>query len=146
MTAQGMVGKQRFDIRCGVFALCEGLLLTVKERSSGLRGASKGGAYFRECSWETARRELMEETGVLLSTSQLNRNTPKISVKSVDYWGPGLTTVHVYYIVHLKSKPVVTIQKEEITEFKWMTIEDLSKERVSHLTRKAIKEIKAIQA
>jgi ADP-ribose pyrophosphatase YjhB (NUDIX family) len=131
----------RYDIRAGVFLFCGADVLCVKERWSNLWGAPKGKQYPWECAWETGGRELKEETDVDLGRCVLNRTTRRIRVQCENYWARGLTTVHVYCVVQLKEKPRVTIQESEIKEFKWMTIEELSKQKVSFLTRKAIRAI-----
>ena len=96
------------------------ILLTKRHPNKdwGLKWECSGGAIVKgESSLEAGRRELLEETGISVSEEQLI------------YLGKSMMNGHrciIYtYFVQLTEDVEVTIQPEEVVDYKWVDIQEL---------------------
>lgn len=92
--------------------------LAVKSKTNGHWGFPKGHMEKEESEKETARREVLEETGLCIALLeefktkieyQLNDGTPK----------------EVVYFIGITSEHFVNVQQEEIEQFRWQNYKDM---------------------
>lgn len=91
--------------------------LTVKSRSYGHWGFPKGHVEGGESERETAAREVREETGLDIKIDQRFR-------KSVRYSPYDGTLKTVVYFIGIPSGEGVTIQRDEIQDYRWLDYDE----------------------
>lgn len=107
--------------------------LCVYQDASKLWGFPKGRWKNFETYTQGACRELLEETGIKISHSELSTHN-MIHVKRGKHH-------HYYFIKEITHKPVVTVDNSEITGYKWMTINELKNCDISYFTEQVVKKI-----
>lgn len=107
--------------------------LCVFQEASKLWGFPKGRLKPFESHKDGACRELWEETRVHVSHNILNFND-MIHIKRGKHH-------HYYFLLDVEDKPNVTVDMYEILDHKWMTIDELSREKTSFFTEQAIKRL-----
>jgi len=91
-------------------------VLNVRQRDSGYFGFPKGHMHPGESEVETAIRECLEETSILISKETI-KNSRRIK-----------TNKHVYFLVEVYSNvfPEVVIDNDEIISYKWVNTHHLT--------------------
>lgn len=107
--------------------------LCVYQDASKLWGFPKGRSKNFETYTQGACRELLEETGIKIHHSEL-------SIENMYHIKRGKHH-HYYFIKEVTHKPVVTVDGDEIIDYKWMNILELSLKDVSYFTEQIIKKI-----
>lgn len=107
--------------------------LCVYQNASSLWGFPKGRWKNFETYTQGACRELLEETGIKIHSSELSFDNMYPIKRGKHH--------HYYFVKDVSHKPVVTVDGEEIIGYKWMTISDLSKMNVSYFTDQVIKKM-----
>jgi 8-oxo-dGTP pyrophosphatase MutT (NUDIX family) len=79
-----------------------------------------GGMKFGETLVNSAKREIMEEIGISLDNTQIKLLSNDIQIVHQQ----GLLFRYQYALVDLEKKPIVKLSLE-ITEYKWLPIEEL---------------------
>jgi 8-oxo-dGTP pyrophosphatase MutT (NUDIX family) len=95
-------------------------VLIIRHRNGGHWSFPKGHVEGSETEHETARREIMEETGVEVSFVTGFRETVTYSPKQ------NVLKDVVYFLAEATSHEII-IQEEEISEVKWININDADK-------------------
>ena len=122
------------DVRCGVILRVGNQFLLVRERKSGLWGFVKGGRERGERFEATASRELKEEIDIWIP-SEILQSCPTIVVTRCYH-----RITHVYFLLELKGKPLVTLQAKELIDFMWITLEELyTRYTMSYMTKQALR-------
>ena len=88
--------------------------LSVKSKSHGHWGFPKGHIEEGESEQEAAKREVMEETELIITLC----SDYKASVK---YYSAEYTCKEVVYFIGKSLSEYINIQKEEIEDFKWLS-------------------------
>ena len=95
-------------------------ILCVKNKKSGQWGLPKGTPDVGESPWQTACRELEEETGIrdfqVIEGLELNDEYPVVK-DGVEY-----SKTSTYYIAFVPNMQAGIIDKAGITEIKWQTL------------------------
>ena len=91
------------------------LLLNRKNNAKGHWGFPKGHTEFGENEYETASREIFEETGLLVVFRGGMRIVTHYSPK------PGIEKDVVYFVATVRDNQNVKLQKEEVADYKWCT-------------------------
>ena len=94
------------------------LLLNCKNNSKGHWGFPKGHVEDDETEYETAAREILEETGLAVIFSGTERIVSHYSPR------PGIEKDVVYFLATIRNDQTVKIQKEEVADYKWCTLSD----------------------
>lgn len=92
--------------------------LTVRSKAFGHWGFPKGHVEEGETEEETAKREVLEETGLEINICSDFRTSIEYSPKRVVY----------KEVIFFIGKPIgenVTIQEEEIADFRWLDYENM---------------------
>lgn len=105
-------------------------VLAVKSRTNGDWGLPKGHVEDGESEEETARREVFEETGLEITLKKGFRTT-------VEYTMPNGIAKKVVYFIGEATGQDVTIQQEEIQEYRWLKYNDM----LSLMTYENIREV-----
>ena len=106
--------------------------LCVYQNASNLWGFPKGRLNTnKETFKEGACRELFEETGITIYPHQLY-NEDTILIKRGKH-------KHYYFLKYISTKPTVFVDNYEISDYKWMTIDELSFQKTSYFTGQIIK-------
>lgn len=92
--------------------------LAVKSKASGDWGFPKGHVEEGESEEETAKREVLEETGLSIILHDDFRTT-------VGYTMPNGITKEVVYFIGKALEHTVRIQIEEIQEYRWLNFNDM---------------------
>lgn len=72
--------------------------------------------------WQTALREVEEETGIRLSRDRVKGKTLSMYVR---HTGEKITSIYLFYHVILSARPRVQIQPSEITTYGWYSIDNV---------------------
>jgi 8-oxo-dGTP pyrophosphatase MutT (NUDIX family) len=123
--------------RVGVILRCGERYLCVYQHASKLWGFPKGQLDPLESNREGASRELFEETGIQIDPHILNP-------RNVIYTRRGKNS-HCYYIVDVKVPPPVNIDNYEISDYRWMTLEEILHQPVSFFTRRTVERLQHIK-
>ncbi len=91
------------------------LVLNRKNNAKGHWGFPKGHVESGENEYETATREIFEETGLLVVFRGDTRIVTHYSPK------PGVEKDVVYFVASARNIQTVNLQKEEIADYKWCT-------------------------
>ena len=94
------------------------LLLNRKNNSKGHWGFPKGHVETNENEYETAAREILEETGLLVIFSGTERILSHYSPR------PGIEKDVVYFLATVRDDQTVKIQKEEAADYRWCTFSE----------------------
>ena len=89
------------------------LILNRKGNAFGHWGFPKGHVEGNETETQTAIREIFEETGLMVVFNGKERFVSHYSPK------PGIEKDAVYFLATVRNKQEVTLQKEEVTEYRW---------------------------
>ncbi len=92
--------------------------LSVKSKIHGHWGFPKGHIEEGESEQEAAKREVMEETELIITLC----SDYKASVK---YYSAEYTCKEVVYFIGKSLSEYINIQKEEIEDFKWLSYNDM---------------------
>lgn len=92
--------------------------LAVKSKTNGHWGFPKGHVEKGETEKETAKREVIEETGLRITI--LNEFRTEVQYKLTDN-----ILKKVTYFIGITSDHSVSIQQEEIEEFRWQNFKDM---------------------
>jgi len=110
----------KYEKSCGavIYRFKEGkreyfLLLNKKTGAKGHWGFPKGHVETGENEYQTASREIFEETGLMVVFNGKERFVSHYSPK------PGIEKDAVYFLATVRNKQEVTLQKEEVTEYRW---------------------------
>ncbi len=87
--------------------------LSVKSKIYGHWGFPKGHIEEGESEQEAAKRELMEETELIITLCSDYK-------ASVNYYSAEYTCKEVVYFIGKSSSQCIKIQKEEIEDYKWL--------------------------
>lgn len=104
--------------------------LIIRQKNDSHWGFPKGHVEDRETENETAKREVKEETGLTVNILDNFRVTDKYFVK-------GNTMKEVVFFLGKVQDPKVTIQPEEISDYKWVD-EGSAKELLTYESSKKI--------
>ena len=110
--------------------------LCVHQDASKLWGFPKGRWKKFETYTQGACRELLEETGIKISSSDLSVNN-MIHVKRGKHH-------HYYFIKEIYDKPMVNVDGYEIIDYQWMTLQQLSIKNVSFFTDHVINRLNSL--
>ncbi|MBQ4101003.1 MAG: NUDIX domain-containing protein [Oscillospiraceae bacterium] len=114
----------KYEKSCGaiIFKMDNNIykLLLIKHKNSGHWSFPKGHIEGNETEIETARREVFEETGVEFLLKDGFREVVRYSPK------PSVMKDVVYFLGETKSNKVI-IQQEEVSAFKWVSLDDANK-------------------
>lgn len=91
------------------------LLLNRKNNANGHWGFPKGHVEGNENEYQTAAREILEETGLNVVFTGSERYVSHYSPK------PGIEKDVVYFLATLRDDQTVKLQKEEVADYKWCT-------------------------
>ena len=94
------------------------LLLNKKKDAKGHWGFPKGHVENGENEYETASREVLEETGLYIVFSGKGREVSHYSPR------PGVEKDSVYFLATVRNNQIVKLQKEEVAEYKWCTFNE----------------------
>ncbi len=94
------------------------LLLNRKNNSKGHWGFPKGHVELGENEYETASREIFEETGLLVVFRGDMRIVTHYSPK------PGVEKDVVYFVAMVRDNQTVKLQKEEVADYRWCTFSE----------------------
>lgn len=94
------------------------VLLNKKNNAKGHWGFPKGHMEQGENEYETASREIFEETGLLVifcgDTRVVSHYSPR----------PGIEKDVVYFVATVRDNQNVRLQKEEVADYKWCTFQE----------------------
>lgn len=92
------------------------LVLNKKGNAKGHWGFPKGHTEANETEFETAAREIFEETGLRVVFTG--------GVRSVSTYSPreGVTKDAVYFLAVIRDGEKIELQKEEVAEFRWCNV------------------------
>jgi len=106
----------RYEKSCGSIIIAKNptpKILIVKNRNSKTWGFPKGHVEFGENEYQTALREVYEETGLHVRFINGFRETS-------DYYAYGCAKKRVVFFVSVLEKPInIRLQAEELQSFKW---------------------------
>ena len=115
----------KFDHSYGIVPLKkvegEWITLLIKHRRSAFWGFPKGHADAGEEPFEAAVRELFEETG--MSIKNLLVQKPLQEKYQFRFQGEMISKTVTYFIAEV-DEGVVTLQTEEVEEFRWVPLTD----------------------
>lgn len=94
------------------------LLLNKKNDAKGHWGFPKGHVEGTENEFETASREILEETGMLVVFCGTDRMVSHYSPK------PRVEKDAVYFLATVRNNQTVKLQKEEVAEYRWCNFSD----------------------
>lgn len=97
------------------------LLLNKKNNAQGHWGFPKGHIEGTENEFETATREVFEETGLYIIFCGTDRVVSHYSPK------PGVEKDAVYFLATIRNNQNVKLQKEEVADYKWCTFSEAKK-------------------
>lgn len=123
--------------RVGVIISFNNKYLCVYQNASNLWGFPKGRLKADETYKRGACRELFEETGIYIYSSHLNINN-MIHIKRGKHH-------HYYFLVNLNFYPSVSIDNYEITDYKWMSLDELEKVKTSFFTEQVVRRLQRLQ-
>lgn len=110
----------KYEKSCGaaVYRIKDGkrqylLILNKKGDARGHWGFPKGHTENGENEYETAAREILEETGIYVVFCGKERIVSSYSPK------PDVKKDAVYFLATVRDNQTVTLQKEEAAEYKW---------------------------
>lgn len=95
-------------------------ILLIKNRNGGHWSFPKGHKEFGESEYETALREIKEETGLTVDLKEGFRKTIFYSPK------PHIKKEVVYFIAESKTDETI-LQEEEVSEAIWVDLEEASR-------------------
>lgn len=123
-----------YEKSCGVIIFRKGKdkieYLIIRQKNDSHWGFPKGHMEDRETENETAKREVKEETGLTINILDNFRVTDKYFVK-------GNIMKEVVFFLGKAEDPKVTIQPEEISDYKWVD-EGSAKELLTYESSKKI--------
>lgn len=123
-----------YEKSCGVIIFRKGKdkieYLIIRQKNDSHWGFPKGHMEDRETENETAKREVKEETGLTINILDNFRVTDKYFVK-------GNIMKEVVFFLGKAEDPKVTIQPEEISDYKWLD-EVSAKELLTYESSKKI--------
>lgn len=109
--------------------------LVIKSKAHGDWGFPKGHMEKGESEQETAKREVLEETGLSVTLIDEFRTT-------VEYTMPnGIPKEVVYYIGKASAEHAVKIQQEEIREYKWLKFNEILRLITFENTREVLRRV-----
>lgn len=115
-------GKISIEKSCGAVVYRETDIgvefLAVKSKANGDWGFPKGHVEEGESEEETAKREVLEETGLSIILHDNFRTT-------VEYTMPNGIPKEVIYFIGKPLETIVNIQQEEIQEYRWLNYNDM---------------------
>jgi 8-oxo-dGTP pyrophosphatase MutT (NUDIX family) len=120
--------KKNLSSRVGVALQYNDKYLCVYQKASNLWGFPKGQLKDTESERQGACRELKEETGVDLNPQYLNNRNIILTKRG--------TNSHCYYFLKISKLPKVQIDNDEISDYRWMTLEELLALNTSFFTRR----------
>ncbi len=94
------------------------ILLNKKNDAKGHWGFPKGHIEYGENEYETAAREIFEETGLYVVFRGDTRIVSHYSPK------PGVEKDVVYFVATIRNNQNVKLQKEEVADYKWCTFSE----------------------
>lgn len=107
------------------------ILLTKDWLGSGRWNVPGGGLHRNEDEHNGAVRELFEETGIMLSPSQLTYlNTTKAGNK--------MSTNLLFFQASLSKMPKVSLQKFEILEYRWIDLHKIETINLDSVSRQVV--------
>lgn len=109
--------------------------LAVKSKANGHWSFPKGHMEKDESEKETARREVLEETGLCINLLDGFRT-------KIEYPLNESTLKEVIFFIGITSEQSVNIQQEEIEEFRWQNYKDILDLLTFENTKKALIEVK----
>lgn len=125
-----MIGFGKHNtIRGGVIIQCGSKFLCVLQKSSKFWGFPKGRIEPGECLLDCMKRELYEETKINLSKKVLLQS-PVLHYKN--YW---FSIVKIPNIINCK------VDEWEISNYNWLTLDEIEKLSVSNVTSNILKKI-----
>ena len=107
--------------------------LCVYQSASRFWGFPKGRINEFESYTNGACREMYEETGVKIYPFELSFNNFYHIKRGKHH--------HYYFVKDIIDKPIVTVDNDEILDYKWMILKELSNENISYFTEQLIKKI-----
>lgn len=124
-------GHPEVSFRAGVIVWNAGKMLLIRGNDikrrrrtlSGRWGPPKGCVDPSEqYVWETAARELREETGIVIRKDILLAAEMCLYVR---HDGPAIKSIYLFYVVTLPRRPKVRIDRAEISDHGWFDREHL---------------------
>lgn len=94
------------------------LIFNKKNNATGHWGFPKGHTENGENEYETAAREILEETGLLVVFEGKERVVSHYSPK------PGIEKDAVYFLANVRNNQTVKLQKEEAADYQWCTFSE----------------------
>ena len=94
------------------------ILLNKKNDAKGHWGFPKGHTESEENEYETASREILEETGLLVVFRGDMRIVSHYSPK------PGIEKDVIYFVASVRDNQTVKLQKEEVADYRWCTFSE----------------------
>lgn len=124
--------------RSRVLVLCGDELLLIRSDFGARHWSVPGGGVKRnEAVINGAVRELYEEVGIRVKPSQLRELTRQTKGYGPLRW----PRIHfVFFTISLNKKPVLTLQKYEVTESQWIAIDTLPTALIAPETLEVIRE------
>jgi 8-oxo-dGTP pyrophosphatase MutT (NUDIX family) len=119
--------------RVGVILNRKDKYLCVFQSASKLWGFPKGRLRKFEKQKNGACRELREETGIFITPNYLTTNN-MLHIKRGKHH-------HYYFLLSIDQEPDVYIDGYEIIDYRWLTIEELSKLHTSFFTEQVCKRL-----
>lgn len=130
-------------ISCGVIAYFDDNgsreYLLIKHKGSGHWSFPKGHKEKGESDIETARRELMEETGI--NDVDMDETTVLVEKYSIESNGQIIDKKVRFYPGKVNAKEV-SLQEDEIEDYRWQKYEDAIKTLTHKETRDILKQLK----
>ncbi len=120
--------------RTRLLLICEDEILVVKDLlGNGEWTLPGGGIHKHEALERGLIREVQEETGIILTSSQVAKLT---TGKTRQH---GFRFNYTTFICNIASKPPVIIQRREIINYRWLPVADYAKVRTDLILRESVK-------
>ena len=122
----------------GVFPIRDGRVLLQRRKDNGLWGDHGGSVELSEKVEDTARREMLEETGLLAGAMTF---LGIYSGPEMDYVYPNGDEVSIIglYFTCEDFSGTVKLQAEEVTELKWFPLDQLpERDEISPMSRQPL--------
>lgn len=120
-----MLKYVKYEKSCGAIVLHKFndamKILLIKNLSGSHWSFPKGHMELYESEVDTAIREIKEETGLDVTIDDNFRSEVRYSPRR------GIVKDVVYFVAHVKDKPFVKLQKEEIKDYKWCSVDEARK-------------------
>lgn len=139
MDLRKIVGHRRLLMPgAGVFPIREGKVLLQRRRDNGLWADHGGSVELSEKVEDAARREMLEETGLIVGELTL---LGIYSGTEMDYVYPNGDQVSIIgmYFTCEDFTGTVKLQAEEVTELKWFPLDQLpARDEISPMSRQPL--------